>query len=139
MATKKIKIDKSNLPLINLNNEYYVRYRIVSNKTKTSDWSEILVVDGKPVSIVDGVTTVSTSGSKKLLGLVWENTNASPTYDVFVKWGSEDYVYHGSSISTSYSIIAPTGATSAEVTVQIGSAQKRISDALKVFEDSVTL
>lgn len=139
MANKKIKVDKANLPLINLGNEYFVRYRIVSNKTKTSDWSEILVVGGKPVSVVDGVLTVSSSGAKKLLSIVWENTNASPRYDIFVKWDTDDYIYHGSSTSASYSIIAPTGAAAAEITVQIASAQREISSSIKVFEDSATL
>lgn len=139
MANKKIKVDKANLPLINLGNEYFVRYRIVSNKTKTSDWSEILVVGGKPVSVVDGVLTVSSSGAKKLLSIVWENTNASPRYDIFVKWDTDDYIYHGSSTSASYSIIAPTGAAAAEITVQIASAQREISSSLTVFEDSATL
>lgn len=139
MANKKIKIDKAALPLVNSSNEYFLRYRIVSTKTKTSDWSEILVVDGKPVTQVDGVVSVSSSGTKKLLNVVWENTNLSPRYDIFVKYDSQPYVYHGSSTSTSYSIISPVGVTTADVTVQIASAQRALSASLSIFEDSATL
>lgn len=135
MANKKAKIDKTSLPLINSDNKYYVRYRIVLDKTKDSDWSEVFAISGKTVVVVEGVTSVVTTAGKKVISLVWGGENSSPTYDIFIKWNSGSYEYHGSSTSTNYTLIAPDTATSVDIVIQIGSAQKAISASLKVFED----
>lgn len=136
MANKKAKVDKSALPLVNSDNKYYVRYRVVLDKTKDSDWSGVFQIDNKPVSIVNGVLDIITVAGKKVINIVWEGTNLSPSYDIFVKWDSGSYAYHGNSVSTSYSIIAPDGAAQVAILIQIGSAQRVVSPAIKVFEDS---
>lgn len=139
MANKKAKVDKSALPLVNSDNKYYVRYRIVLDKTKDSDWSDVFPISNKTVSIVSGVLDVVTVAGKKVVNVVWEGTNLSPTYDIFVKWDSESYAYHGSSVATSYSVIVPDGKTAVDVLIQIGSAQRTISESIKVFQDSRTI
>ena len=139
MANKKAKIDKSALPLVNSDNKYYVRYRIVLDKTKDSDWSDVIPIDNRPVVLVTGVLDIITVAGKKVINVVWEGTNLSPTYDIFVKWDAESYVYHGSSVSTSYSVIIPDGKTEVDLLVQAGSAQRTISNAVKVFQDSRTI
>lgn len=139
MANKKAKVDKSALPLVNSDNKYYVRYRVVLDKTKDSDWSDVFSIDGKPVLLVSGILNVVNVSGSKVVNVVWEGTNSSPTYDIFVKWDAEEYVYHGSSVSTNYSIIVPSGKSDIDVLVQIGSAQRTISAAIKVFQDSRTI
>lgn len=136
MANKKAKVDKSALPLVNSDNKYYVRYRVILDKTKDSDWSDVFAIDGKPVVLVNGILDVVAVSGSKVVNAVWEGTNLSPTYDIFVKWDAEEYAYHGSSVSTSYSIIAPAGKSSVDVLVQIGSAQRTISETIKVFQGS---
>jgi hypothetical protein len=136
MANKKITIDKMSLPLVNSNNKYYVRYRIVLDKTKDSDWSQIAVLDGKPVSVVPGVISSATTSGKEVVTITWDKDNNSPTYDVFVAWDSGTYVFEKNVTTTSYSVIAPDGVSSIGVLVQIGSAQREVSSVLKVFEGS---
>jgi hypothetical protein len=139
MSNKVAKVDRSQLPLVNFGNKYYLRYRIVLDKNKDSDWSGIYSVDGKNVFLVTGaISAVTTSGSK-IVNVVWQNTNLSPSYDVFVKWDSGSYSYLDTTVSASYSIIAVSGATTVGVLVQVASAQKQISSALKVFEGSATI
>lgn len=136
MANKKAKVDKSALPLVNSDNKYYIRYRVVLDKTKDSDWSDIFSIENKPVILVNGVLDIITVAGNKVINLVWEGTNLSPTYDIFIKWDAEEYVYHGSSTSTNYSVIVPSGKNVVDILVQIGSAQRAISAAIKVFQDS---
>ena len=137
MANRKITLDKLALPLVNSNNKYYLRYRVVLDKIKDSDWSQIAVLDGKPVSVVNGVITITTTAGKKVVSITWDKDNNSPTYDVFLKWGNEDYEYQKNVPTTSYSTIAPDSATTVGVLIQIGSAQKVVSSVLTVFEDTL--
>jgi hypothetical protein len=136
MANRKITIDKLSLPLVNSNNKYYLRYRIVQDKIKDSDWSQIAVLDGKPVSIVSGVVSTTTTAGVKVVSITWDKANNSATYDVFLGWDSGNYAYEKNVSSTNYSVIAPSGASTVKVLVQIGSAQKVISSALTVFEQT---
>jgi hypothetical protein len=136
MANRKITIDKLSLPLVNSNNKYYLRYRVVLDKTKDSDWSQVAVLEGKAVSLVPGVISTTTTAGSEVVNITWDKSNNSPTYDVFVGWDSGGYVYEKNVSSTSYSVIAPNGVSTIQVLVQIGSAQKVVSSVLKVFEGS---
>jgi len=136
MANRKTKIDKESLPLVNSENKYLVRYRVVLDKTKPSDWSNIYSIPAKPVSIVNGV--VRANGG--VIDVIWENANNLPQYDVFVKYlQSGTYQYHGRTTAHNYSIIPQAGQSSAYVLVQSASVQKKPSTALKVFEGNVSL
>lgn len=136
MANRKITIDKLSLPLVNSDNNYYLRYRIVLDKTKDSDWSEILAIPGKQVSTVSGVVSSVTTAGKEVVNITWDKGNNSPTYDVFIGWDNGGYTYEKNVSSTNYSVIAPDGIASVQVLIQIGSAQKVVSSVLKVFEES---
>ena len=137
MANKKSKIDKGSLPLVNFENKYLVRYRIIEDKIKASDWSQIYSIPAKPVILVNGV--VRNSGGT--VDIIWENTNNLPLYDVFVKYDVADpYVYHGKTQAVSYSLIPAAGKTKIYVLIQSASVQKRVStpNLLKVFEGNVS-
>ncbi len=136
MANKKVTIDKLSLPLVNSNNKYYIRYRVVLDKTKDSDWSQIAVLDGKAVTVVPGVISSVTTAGKEVVTITWDKSNNSPTYDVFLSWDTGAYVFEKNVSSTSYSVIAPDGVSTINVLIQIGSAQKTVSSVLKVFEGS---
>jgi len=140
MANKKAKVDKSALPLVNSDNKYYVRYRVVLDKTKDSDWSDVFSIDGKPVVSVTGLVNVVTVSGKQAINIFWDGINQSPQYDIFVKWDGGQYAYNGSSVSTSYNIIVPPDVTtSAGILVQVASAQRLISEDIKVFEGSALI
>ena len=137
MANKKSKIEKASLPLVNFENKYLVRYRIIEDKVKASDWSQIYAIPANPVSVVNGIVKYS-SGT---VDAIWDNTNNLPLYDIFVKYESTDpYVYHGKTQSVNYSFIPAAGKTKAYVLVQSASVQKRVStpNLLKVFEGNVS-
>ncbi len=136
MANRKITINKLSLPLVNSDNKYYLRYRVVLDKTKDSDWSEISVINGKTVAVVTGVISSTTTAGKEVVNITWGKDNNSPTYDVFIGWDNGGYVYEKNVSSTNYSLIAPDGISSIQVLIQIGSAQKVVSSVLKVFEGS---
>jgi len=137
MANKKNKIDKSQLPLVNFENKYIVRYRIVEDKIKASDWSHFYAIPAKPVVVVNGVIRHNQIGSSESIDIIWENTNNLPLYQIFIKYSNTDsYVYHGQSQSSNYSLILPSGKSAIYVLVQAASVQKRVStpNLLKVFE-----
>ena len=128
---KKTRILKSSLPPIDHDTEKYnIRYRIISeDKNRTSHWS--------PIYNSDGVALVVTSGAVSKTGdvitAVWGDQNDFPEYDVFVKFDSGDFFYHGKSKVHSYSFLK-TGTTTVRVKVQIISSKKEIKAALNIFD-----
>jgi uncharacterized protein (DUF2141 family) len=128
---KKTRILKSSLPPIDHDTEKYnIRYRVISeDKNRTSHWS--------PIYNSDGVDLVVTSGAVSKIGdvitAVWGDQNDFPEYDVFVKFDSGDFAYHGKSKEHSYSFLK-TGTTTVRVKIQIVSSKKEIKSALNIFD-----
>jgi uncharacterized protein (DUF2141 family) len=128
---KKLRVLKSSLPPIDHDTEKYnVRYRVISDdRNRFSHWSPIYNSDGVDVVVTSGA--VSRSGN--IITAVWGDQNDFPEYDVFVKFDSGDFFYHGKSKVHSYSFLK-TGTTSVRVKVQIISSKKEIKAALNVFD-----
>ena len=128
---KKTRILKSSLPPIDHDTEKYnIRYRIISeDRNRTSHWSPIYNSDGVDLVVTSGA--VSRAGN--VITAVWGDQNDFPEYDVFVKFDSGDFFYHGKSKIHSYSFLK-TGTTSVRVKVQIISSKKEIKEALNVFD-----
>jgi len=128
---KKLRIPKASLPPIDYDTlKYNTRYRIISeDRNRTSHWSPIYNSDG--VSLV--VTNGAVSRAGNVITAVWEDQNDFPEYDVFVKFDSNDFFYHGKSKVHSYSFLK-TGATTVRVKVQIVSSKKEIKAALNIFD-----
>ena len=128
---KKTRILKSSLPPIDHDTEKYnIRYRIISeDRNRTSHWSPIYNSDGVDLVVTSGA--VSRAGD--VITAVWEDQNNFPEYDVFVKFDSGDFFYHGKSKVHSYSFLK-TGTTSVRVKVQIISSKKEIKAALNIFD-----
>jgi hypothetical protein len=136
MANRKNKVEKQSLPLVNSENKYLVRYRVVLDKTKPSDWSNIYSIPAKAVALVNGVVRLNGG----VIDVIWENSNNLTQYDVFVKYQeSATYQHHGRTTAHNYSIIPQSGSTIAYVLVQAASTQKKPSAVLKVFEGNVSL
>jgi len=128
---KKLRVLKSSLPPIDHDTEKYnVRYRVISDdRNRFSHWSPIYNSDGVDVVVTSGA--VSRAGY--IITAVWGDQNDFPEYDVFVKFDSGDFFYHGKSKVHSYSFLK-TGTTSVRVKVQIISSKKEIKAALNVFD-----
>ena len=128
---KKLRILKSSLPPIDHDTEKYnIRYRVISeDRNRASHWSPIYNSDGVDLVVTSGA--VSRTGN--VITVVWGDQNDFPEYDVFVKFDSGDFFYHGKSKVHSYSFLK-TGTTSVRVKVQIISSKKEIKEALNIFD-----
>jgi uncharacterized protein (DUF2141 family) len=128
---KKTRILKSALPPVDFDTlKYNTRYRIISeDKNRTSHWSPIYNSDGVDLVVTSGA--VSRAGN--VVTAVWEDQNDFPEYDVFVKFDSNEFFYHGKSKVHSYSFLK-TGTTTVRVKVQIVSSKKEIKAALNIFD-----
>ena len=128
---KKTRILKSTLPAIDHDTlKYSARYRIISeDRNRTSHWSPIYNSAGVDVVVTSGA--VSKTGD--VITAVWGDQNDFPEYDVFVKFDSNEFFYHGKSKVHSYSFLK-TGTTTVRVKVQIVSSKKEIKAALNIFD-----
>jgi hypothetical protein len=142
---KKAIIPKSSLPAINSNTAgYSVRYRIVSeDKNRTSHWSPIFDTNAVAIESVNGALLIG----ETIITAVWEDGSpiydvvpldliSRPRYDVFVKFDSGSFSYHGTSAVHSYSFLN-TGTTSVHVKIQIASSVKQVKTALVIFDSGV--
>ena len=134
MAIKKAIILKSSLPAINSNTSgYAVRYRIVSeDKNRTSHWSPIVDTNSVQFQSVSGALSITST----IITAVWGDELNRPAYDIFVKFDSGAFVYHGTSTVHSYSFLK-TGTTSVHVKVQVASSVKEVKTALVIFDSGI--
>jgi hypothetical protein len=130
---KNVVVSSQDLPAVNTNNEYIVRYRIVSDdKNRYSQWSPMFLVQGNDVTEVDADASVS----GRVISIVWSDPEPRAGYDVFVKFDSGDYFYHGRSSTTNYSLISQ-GTTSFKFLIQVESMDKQINESIKIYESEV--
>jgi hypothetical protein len=116
MNIKNAKLPSKNLPPVNKNNEYTYRYRITSeDRNRISEWSSIKTIAAPTVVIVSG--DVNTAGSA--ITATWSDENNRPNYDVFVKFDSDPYFYHGTTPIHTYSFIKKAGADKVSVAIQV--------------------
>ena len=134
MAVKKAIILKSALPAIDSDTAAYaVRYRIVSeDKNRTSHWSPIFVTNSIAIESVSGALSIT----ETIITAVWGDEVNRPSYDVFVKFDSGSFAYHGTSTVHSYSFLN-TGTTSVHVKIQVSSYIKEVKTALVIFDSGV--
>jgi len=128
---KKLRILKSSLPPIDHDTlKYNLRYRVISDdRNRTSHWSPVYNISGETIEPVSGALSVT----ENIITAVWGDENNHPEYDVFVKFDSENFFYHGTSKVHSYSFLN-TGTTTVTVKVQIVSSKKEIKAALNIFD-----
>ena len=134
MAIKKVTVSKESLPPINSANAgYVVRYRIISeDKNRTSHWSPTFVTDSVFIEEVDGALSITPS----IITAVWGDELNRPAYDVFVKFDSGSFSYHGTSPTHTY-LFLNTGTTSVHVKVQVASSIKEVKESLVIFDSGV--
>jgi hypothetical protein len=130
---KKLTIPKNQLPPVGDNNEYVVRYRVISeDKNRYSHWSPIFSATALEIEEVDGELIVSGNTST----VIWGDENARPKYDIFVKFDGGSYAYHGTSPIHTYSFIN-TGTTNVRAAIQVEGINKVRNAELTIFESSI--
>lgn len=134
MAVKKAIILKESLPPVDPESiGYVVRYRIISeDKNRTSHWSPTFVTNPIPVESVNGALSIT----ETIITAVWGDELNRPAYDIFVKFDSGSFVYHGTSATHMYSFLN-TGTTSVHVKIQIASSVKQVNAGLVIFDSGV--
>jgi hypothetical protein len=130
---KNVVVSSQELPAVNSNNEYIVRYRIVSDdKNRYSQWSPMFLVQGNDVTEIDADASIS----GRVISIVWSDPEPRAGYDVFVKFDSGNYFYHGRSSTTNYSLISQ-GTTSFKFLIQVESMDKQVNESIKIYESEV--
>jgi len=134
MTVKKAIITKSSLPAVDSDSAgYVVRYRIVSeDKNRTSHWSPTFTTNAVPIESVNGALSIT----ETIITTVWGDELNRPAYDIFVKFDSGSFGYHGTSAVHSYSFLN-TGTTSVHVKVQVSSSVKEVKAGLVIFDSGV--
>jgi hypothetical protein len=134
MAVKKAIVSKESLPPVNSETAaYVVRYRIISeDKNRTSHWSPTFLTNEVSTEIVSGALSITSS----IITAVWGDELNRPAYDIFVKFDSGSFVYHGTSPTHTY-LFLNTGTTSVHVKVQIASSVKEVKESLVIFDSGV--
>jgi hypothetical protein len=134
MAVKKAIVPKESLPPVDSETAgYVVRYRIISeDKNRTSHWSPTFVTNAVPTETVSGALSITSS----IITAVWDDELNRPQYDIFVKFDSGAFAYHGTSPTHTYSFLN-TGTTSVHVKIQVASSVKEVKESLVIFDSGV--
>lgn len=134
MVTKKIVVPKSSLPPVDSDTgSYIIRYRFISeDKNRVSHWSPTFITNAAPVETVSGALSITPT----IITAVWGDELNRPSYDVFVKFDSGVFSYHGTSPTHSYQFLN-IGTTSVHVKVQISSSIKEIKPGLVIFDSGI--
>jgi hypothetical protein len=134
---KKVVIKKSDLPPVGPDNDYTLRYRLISeDRNRISHWSQTYNILGLPVEEVDG--DVAISGN--IINAVWGDEEGRPAYDVFVKYNTDlNFVYHGTSKVHNYQFLKETGTslTNVRVAIQIEGINKDYNSSLVIYDSGV--
>lgn len=132
---KKVTIPKASLPDVTRDNQYLVRYRIVSeDRNRVSGWSPVFILDAKPVTRLEP-SAVAHSITNSIISLAWTDQEARPSYDIFVKFDNNEYRYHGTTTSTNYTL-RNEGVSSFRFAIQVPSISKTKSEELEIYESS---
>jgi hypothetical protein len=131
---QKVILPKEDLPPVSLLSDgtygYITRYRIISeDQNRYSHWSPIREVAIPEVIQVSG--DIAVSGD--IIQAVWGDEAGRPSYDVFVKFDSNEYFYHGTTPTHQYSFLSESAST-VQVAIQIESIDKIRAEQITIFE-----
>jgi hypothetical protein len=134
VANKILRIPRNQLPPVESDNVYSVRFRVISeDKNRLSHWSPIFVIDSVAPVAVSGALSVTAT----IITAVWGDEEGRPAYDVFVNFDSGGYEYHGTTTTHQYAFLNE-GTSTVRVAIQISSSSKARNAGLTIWESSVT-
>lgn len=133
---KKVVVPKETLGSVGPDNNYLIRYRVVSeDKNRWSHWSPIYSILSNDVETSDG--DINILGSTILVS--WTDSSERTGYDIFVAFGDvadNKLVYHGTTTSKTYSFLS-SGVLPVRVLVQAQSIQKTVNlNNLKIYDET---
>ena len=134
MAIKKAIVPRSSLPVIDSDTSaYVVRYRVISeDKNRTSHWSPTIITNPVAIEAVSGALSITQS----IITAVWDDELNRPSYDVFVKFDSGLFFYHGTTTVHNYAFLN-VGTTSVHVKIQVASSIKELKSGLVIFDSGL--
>jgi K+-transporting ATPase A subunit len=134
---KKAVIDRSKIVEVNPLNEILVRYRVIFDKTKYSDYSMVYPVKNLQVRQDTDAKAVLSNGR---IQINWSNINNFTNYDLYVKYSGEtDYVYLSRTSGISYNFVPAAGKTASKVWVQLACTSKVApTERIRVSEITVS-
>lgn len=152
---KKVIIPKNQLPAVDKDLTYNVRYRVISeDKNRISYWSNIYSIASTPVTPITDYA-ITTDNTNRVVNLTWNpGAFSGETYfDVYIKWvgqaGTESnyfYEYITTTTNNFYSTVHPltltnplnplltTNTKKVRMLVQRPTYPKEISVAATLFE-----
>lgn len=143
-VVKKVIIKKADLPAFSGElQSYLVRYRIVSeDRNRTSHWSPRYKINVSPEIDREAVPpepwiphSVVLSANKQIINVVWTPpANLKSDFDLYVKWGEDDFKYVASIQTFSYSLLALSGYTTVKLAVQVPTFPKQRFVKATLFE-----
>jgi hypothetical protein len=132
---KKAIVKMDNLPPVDKDNSFSIRYRIVSDdKNRVSSWSPTFNVANLPAILVPGAVNIANN----VVTVVWTDNNLQPDregYDIFVKWDDGAYFHHGTSYMHNFSFLNQA-TSSVSVLIQLEGFEKTVNPLLKIFEET---
>jgi hypothetical protein len=133
---QNVIILKKDLPAIyGKTKQYLIRYRVVSDdRNRVSSWSPQYKIDAQAVNTE--TYSFSSNQQANTINLVWAPVENISEYYIYVKWNNESWQYLSSTISTSYSCLIKSGATSVKFAVQVPTFPKERFSDLTIFETS---
>lgn len=135
---KKVIIKKDNLPPVGPNNNFMIKYRIISeDKNRTSHWSPKYNLIAQTPTQVQGAIDVT----PKSINVVWlppQESLDKEAYDIFVKFDNGEYLYYGTSYNHSFSILN-SGGTTVSIAVQLEGYIKERNNLLTIYQDTESL
>ncbi len=134
---KRVVVPQEDLPAIGkISGQYIVRYRVISeDRNRASHWSPIYSLETTPISEIQH--SISKDNAANAVEVFWTPpaTLGLSLFDVYVKWGSEDWKYAISISSTSYKVAIPSeDITTVMVAVQAPTKVKQRLAAATLFE-----
>jgi hypothetical protein len=140
MASQKIKkviVPRESLPPVGPNNNYLVRYRIVSeDKNRYSHWSHLWELTAKPVETTTGYVSVTDN----TVTVTWEDSQGyddKQFFDVFIKVDDNDWQLRGSTNLNTVTFIKPSIDTQIIVVVQVASHLQKYNGDLVIYTETV--
>lgn len=127
---KKVIIPRSALTAVNSDNQYLVRFRIISDdKNLFSQWTPVFVVQDLPIIPI----TSSSERVGKLITITWQDSTERSAYDVFIKTDDGDYAFAVTTTQRSYSF-THTATNTIKYLIQAEGVVKTETPTLKLFE-----
>lgn len=136
---KKVIISKTDLPPVGPNNDYLVRYRIVSeDKNRSSHWSHVWRLDAHPAVLVEGSVELRES----MITVGWEDApgyDDKEAYDIFISVDGGDWQLKGSPREHMFTFLRPIINTEIRIVIQVESYLKVYNEDLVIFDETVVV